>query len=52
MNYLKEEVDIKSLVGKLNFKEKVDRAMSLIDTFYKKFGDNLIIANSLGKRVN
>ncbi|MCQ9206676.1 MAG: phosphoadenylyl-sulfate reductase [Omnitrophica bacterium] len=41
--------DIKELVESLNFKEKVERSMALIDAAYKKFKDALVIANSLGK---
>ena len=41
--------DIKALVEGLNFKEKVDRSLSLIETAYKTYGDGLVVANSLGK---
>ncbi len=41
--------NIKELVDKLNFKEKVDRSLSLISEAYKKYGDGFVIANSLGK---
>ncbi len=41
--------DLKALVEKLNFKEKVDRALELIDEAYKEHGDSLVVANSLGK---
>ena len=34
---------------KLNFKEKVDRSLELIDEAYKIYGDKLVVANSLGK---
>jgi phosphoadenosine phosphosulfate reductase len=37
------------LVEKLNFAEKVDRSLELIDRAYNEFGDNLVVANSLGK---
>jgi len=41
--------DIKELVESLNFKEKVERSMALIDAAYNKYKDALVIANSLGK---
>jgi phosphoadenosine phosphosulfate reductase len=46
-----EEVseNITELVEQLNFAEKVDRALDLIDRAYKEFGDKLVVANSLGK---
>ena len=46
-----EEVteDVVQLVENLNFAEKVDRALDLIDRAYKEFGDGLVVANSLGK---
>ncbi len=46
-----EEVteNVVELVEKLNFAEKVDRSLKLIDQAYKEFGDCLVVANSLGK---
>jgi phosphoadenosine phosphosulfate reductase len=46
-----EEVteNIVELVENLNFAEKVDRSLELIDRAYKEFGDGLVVANSLGK---
>ncbi len=46
-----EEVteNVVELVEKLNFAEKVDRSLELIDQAYKEFGDGLVVANSLGK---
>ena len=41
--------DLKALVDGLNFKEKMDRSLSLISEAYKIYGDGLIVANSLGK---
>jgi len=41
--------DVKSLVEKLNFAQKVDRALGLIQDAYEEFGDRLVVANSLGK---
>ncbi|MDP3786383.1 MAG: phosphoadenosine phosphosulfate reductase family protein [Candidatus Omnitrophota bacterium] len=37
------------LVDSLNFKEKVDRSFVLIKEAYEKYGDGLVVANSLGK---
>ena len=46
-----EEVteNVVELVEGLNFAEKVDRSLELIDRAYKEFGDGLVVANSLGK---
>ncbi len=46
-----EEVaeNVTELVEKLNFAEKVERSLGLIDQAYKEFGDGLVVANSLGK---
>ncbi len=41
--------DLKLLVDNLNFKQKVDRSLHIIDEAYKKYGDRLVVANSLGK---
>jgi len=41
--------ELKKLVNKLNFKEKVERSLDLIDQAYKEFGESLVVANSLGK---
>ena len=49
MTLWKNNDDINELVEKLNFKQKVERAMSLIDEAYKRYGDALTVANSLGK---
>lgn len=46
---LENKDDLKELVEKLNFKEKVDRSLRLIKEAYKKYGDDLVVANSLGK---
>lgn len=40
---------LKELVEGLNFKEKVDRALTLITEAYEEYGDQLIVADSLGK---
>lgn len=49
MSILENNDDLKVLVEDLNFKEKVDRSLALIEAAYKKFGDGLVVANSLGK---
>lgn len=49
MNLLNNNDNLKVLVDNLNFKEKVERSLQLIDEAYKKFGDGLVVANSLGK---
>jgi phosphoadenosine phosphosulfate reductase len=41
--------DITKLVMELNFAEKVDRSLDLIEKAYKEFGEYLVVANSLGK---
>jgi phosphoadenosine phosphosulfate reductase len=49
MGLLDNKDDVKELVDKLNFKQKVERSVTLIKEAYKKFGDGLVVANSLGK---
>ena len=48
---LTEEVteNVAELVKKLNFAEKVQRSLDLIDRAYQEHGDSLVVANSLGK---
>ncbi|MHC4444697.1 MAG: phosphoadenylyl-sulfate reductase [Planctomycetota bacterium] len=41
--------DVKSLVDNLNFAEKVDRSLGLIQEAYQEYGERLAVANSLGK---
>lgn len=41
--------DVVGLVDKLNFAEKVERSLDLIERAYREFGDRLVVANSLGK---
>lgn len=43
------EHNVMDLVQNLNFAEKVDRSLSLIERAYKEFSDGLVVANSLGK---
>ena len=49
MSLLETQEDLKVLVETLNFKQKVDRSLKLIEEAYKKYGDGLVVANSLGK---
>ncbi len=49
MSILNTKEDLKELVEKLNFKEKVERSKALIREAYKVYGDGLVVANSLGK---
>ncbi|MFA4887961.1 MAG: phosphoadenylyl-sulfate reductase [Candidatus Omnitrophota bacterium] len=49
MSLLENKDDLKELVETLNFKEKMERSLALIAEAYKKYGDGLVVANSLGK---
>jgi len=49
MSLLDNDDDVKGLVEKLNFKEKVDRSMRLIEEAYERYGQRMVVANSLGK---
>ena len=49
MSILDNRDDLKTLVETLNFKEKVERSKELIREAYKRYGDSLVVANSLGK---
>jgi len=49
MSLLENKDDLKALVETLNFKQKVNRSLALIEEAYKKYGDGLVVANSLGK---
>ena len=42
-------VDIHYLVNNLTYKEKITRALTLIEQAYDMYGDRLVVANSLGK---
>ena len=44
-----ETEDIQTLVTRLTFNQKVDRASRLIEQAFRVFGDTLVVANSLGK---
>ena len=41
--------NVRKLVESLNFAEKVDRSLELIDLAYQEHGNQLVVANSLGK---
>ena len=43
------KTNIKKLVDGLNYAEKVDRSLGLIRRAYERYGDRLVVANSLGK---
>jgi len=49
MSVLENKDDLKILVEALSFKEKVDRSKELISEAYERYGDSLVVANSLGK---
>ena len=49
MGLLDNKDNLKELVEVLNFKEKVARSIALIEEAYEKYGDSLVVANSLGK---
>ena len=49
MEMIKTNEDLTYLVDNLNFKQKVDRSLSLIEEAYGIYGDALVMANSLGK---
>ena len=41
--------NIRELVDGLDFAQKVERSLALIDEAWREFGDGLVVANSLGK---
>ncbi len=41
--------DVFQLVNGLTLKQKIERSLNLINDSFKEYGDNLIVANSLGK---
>ncbi len=43
------DADVKELVETLNFAQKVERSVNLIEQACREFGDRLVVANSLGK---
>ncbi len=44
-----EKENVAELVANLNFAQKVERSLDLIERAYKEFGEALVVANSLGK---
>jgi phosphoadenosine phosphosulfate reductase len=49
MGLLENQDDITELVESLNFQEKVERSLALIKEVHEKYGNSLVVANSLGK---
>lgn len=49
MTTLSVQEDIVGLVDGLNFGQKVERSLDLISDAYGKFGERMVVANSLGK---
>lgn len=49
MSLLDAKEDLKKLVEELNFKEKVERSRQIVQEAYERYGDSLVVANSLGK---
>lgn len=49
MGLLETKEDLKVLVESLNFKQKVERSKVFIQEAYERYGDFLVVANSLGK---
>lgn len=43
------EENVAALVEALNFKQKVERSLALIEAAWKEYEDGLVVANSLGK---
>ncbi len=49
MSILDNKDDLKKLVERLNFRQKVERSKELIRQAYGQYRDSLVVANSLGK---
>jgi hypothetical protein len=49
MGLLENNDNMKELVENLTYKEKVNRSLTLIDEAYDRYGDGLVIANSMGR---
>lgn len=49
MGLLENQDNIKLLVESFNFKQKVERSLVLIEEAYERYGDGMVVANSLGK---
>ena len=41
--------DLRELVDKLHFGQKVERAKRMLNWAFNEYGDNAVVANSLGK---
>jgi phosphoadenosine phosphosulfate reductase len=41
--------DVVALAGRLTFKARVERSLFLLEAGHRRFGDGLVVANSLGK---
>ena len=46
---IQKSENTKELVDNLNYAQKVERSLQLIEDAYREYGDNLVVANSLGK---
>ncbi len=49
MGLLESNENVKELVDNLSYKQKVERSLALIEEAYERYGDGLVVANSLGK---
>jgi len=49
MGLLESNENVKELVENLNYKQKVERSLALIEEAYDRYGEGLVVANSLGK---
>jgi phosphoadenosine phosphosulfate reductase len=49
MRLLQHTGPVKELVDGLNYKQKIERSLALIEEAYQEHGDGLVVANSLGK---
>ena len=49
MSLTQPQENVKALVEGLNYKQKVERSLDLIEQAYEVYGDALVVANSLGK---
>ncbi|MFW6180191.1 MAG: phosphoadenylyl-sulfate reductase [Spirochaetota bacterium] len=49
MSVLDNREPVHRLVEGLNYKEKVERSLALIEEAHRRYGDGLVVANSLGK---
>jgi phosphoadenosine phosphosulfate reductase len=43
------DLDVRRLVEELNYKQKVERSLDLLRDAWARYGDGLVVANSLGK---